>query len=131
MNSITGVVAIVMIFGLPVVAILAVMVIVLALAQRRHRERMKMIEQGILPPPPRQTAKTYFGLLIWGVILLAFGLALFVGELAKKSNDITGGLIFGLIGLGLIVCFAFIRGMRKKEMPAVDADKRSETPPQG
>ena len=35
-----------------------------------------MIERGMTPPPPRQQPGRYYGLLIAGAILFAFGLAM-------------------------------------------------------
>jgi hypothetical protein len=108
-------VAIVMIFGVPIVAIIAALAIIMSVVNRRHKERMKMIEQGMMPPPPRQQKGNYYGLLIAGAIFFAFGLALFAGELAGRGNDFTGGFIFGFIGLAMLACFAVIRTTRKSE----------------
>jgi len=114
-NSVTGIIAIVMIFGVPMIAIIAALAIVMSVVNRRHKERMKMIEQGMMPPPPRKQKGNYYGLMITGAILFAFGLALFAGELASRGNDFTGGFLFGFIGLAMLACFAVIRVARKNE----------------
>jgi ABC-type uncharacterized transport system permease subunit len=114
-DSATGIVAVTLIFAPTILAIIAVLAIVLAVVNRRHRERMKMIEQGMMPPPPRKQKGNYYGLLITGAIFLAFGLALFAGKLAERSTDLTGGFIFGFIGLAMLACFAIIRAARKTE----------------
>jgi uncharacterized membrane protein (UPF0136 family) len=116
LNSVTGMVAVVMIFGGPIIAIIATLAIVMSVVNRRHKERMKMIEQGMMPPPPRKQKGNYNGLMIAGAIFAAFGLALFVAELARGKIS-EGGLIFGFIGLALLACFAVIRTARKNEPP--------------
>jgi hypothetical protein len=127
-NSITGMIAVVMVFAVPIIAVIAVLAIIMAVVGRRHKERMKMIEQGMMPPPPRKQKGNYYGLLITGAIFLAFGLALFAAELASKGNDFGGGFIFGFIGLAMLACFAIIRVARKKE-PADQPENHPPAPP--
>jgi hypothetical protein len=127
-NSVTGIIAIVMIFGVPIIAIIAALAIVMSVVNRRHKERMKMIEQGMMPPPPRKQKGNYYGLMITGAIFFAFGLALFAGELASRGNDFTGGFLFGFIGLAMLACFAIIRVARKNE-PAVNGGVYPPSPP--
>jgi len=115
LDSATGIVVVTLIFAPAIIAIIAILAIVLAVVSRRHKERMKMIEQGMVPPPPRQQKGNYYGLLISGAILFAFGLALFAGEMAGQGRDYTGGFIFGFIGLAMLACFAIIRVARKNE----------------
>ena len=127
-NSVTGIIAIVMIFGVPIIAIIAALAIVMSVVNRRHKERMKMIEQGMMPPPPRKQKGNYYGLMITGAIFFAFGLALFAGELASRGNDFMGGFLFGFIGLAMLACFAIIRVARKNE-PAVNGSVYPPSPP--
>jgi hypothetical protein len=124
-NSVTGIVAIVMIFGVPIIAIIATMAIVMAVVGRRHKERMKMIEQGMMPPPPRKQKGNYYGLMITGAIFFAFGLAMFAAALAGQESDYTPGFIFGFVGLAMLACFAIIRVVRKNE----PADNNGAYPP--
>ena len=128
MNSLTGVTAIVMIFGLPIVAVVGAFVVAVAISGKKHRERMKMIEQGMMPPPNRRRTGNFYALLIIGAIFFAFGLALFFGQLAGHGSDFTGGFIFGFIGLAMLACFAIIRRARKNE-PADKTDACQPTPP--
>ncbi|MCX6842393.1 MAG: hypothetical protein NTX53_08960 [candidate division WOR-3 bacterium] len=129
LNTFTGIFAIAMVFAVPIISVIAAMAIILAVVNRRHRERMKMIEQGMMPPPPRKQKGNYYGLLITGAIFLAFGLALFVAELAGGGKVDEGGLIFGFIGLAMLACFAIIRVARKNE-PADKTDSgKPELPP--
>jgi hypothetical protein len=127
-TSFSGMVIVAIIFAVPILAVIAVMAIILTVVNRRHRERMKMIEQGMMPPPPRKQKGSYNGLLITGSIFSAFGLALVAGELASRGNDFTGGFIFGFIGLALLACFAIIRAARKNE-PADKLDAYQPPPP--
>ena len=127
-DSVTGIVAIVMIFGVPIIAIIAALAIVISVVNRRHKERMKMIEQGMMPPPPRKQKGNYYGLMITGAIFLAFGLAQFVAKLAGSGRISEGGLIFGFVGLAMLACFAIIR-MAQKNEPADRIEDRPPAPP--
>ncbi|HTW91777.1 MAG TPA: DUF6249 domain-containing protein [bacterium] len=117
LNSFNGTLAIFLIFGLPIVAVVGAFVVAITGSQKRHRERMKMIEQGMMPPPHRRRTGNFYALLIIGAILLAFGLALVFGQVAQRGNDFTGGFIFGFIGLAMLACFAIIRAARRREQP--------------
>lgn len=126
-SSITGIVAIVMIFGLPIIAILATLVIVMAASRARHRERMKMIEQGIVPPAPaRRRAGNYYPLLITGAVFFTFGLGMGLVSLVSDEAELEPGFIFGSVGLGLLVTFIIIRVMNRRQQQAPPA----EPPPQ-
>ena len=129
-NSFTGVVAVVMIFGIPIVTTIMIAAVILSVAGKRHKERMKMIEQGMVPPPPRKQQGNYYGLLIAGAIIFAFGLALLVGEIASRGDDLTGGLIFAFPGAGLLIAFIVIRANKKTE-PARPEDSKelAQDPP--
>jgi hypothetical protein len=128
LNTFTGIFAIAMVFAVPIISVIAVLAIVLSVVNRRHRERMKMIEQGMMPPPPRKQTGNYNGLLITGAIFSAFGLALVAGELAGGGKDLTGGFIFGFIGLAMLACFAIIRSARKNEPPDITDSGKPEPP---
>lgn len=128
-NSVTGIIAIVMVFGVPIIGIIATMAIIMAVVGRRHKERMKMIEQGMMPPPPRKQKGNYYGLLIAGAILFAFGLAMFAAALAGQESDYTPGFIFGFVGLAMLACFAVIRVARKNEPAGNNNDYQPPPPP--
>ncbi len=128
LNSFTGTLAVFLIFGLPIVAVVGAFVVAIVASQKKHRERMKMIEQGIVPPPRVRRTGNFYPLLIIGAIFLAFGLALILGELAQRGSDLTGGFIFGFIGLAMLACFAIIRVARKNE-PADITETRPPAPP--
>jgi hypothetical protein len=126
-STFTGMVIVAIVFAPLIISVIAVLAIVLSVVNRRHKERMKMIEQGMMPPPPRKQKGGYHGLLITGAIFSAFGLALVAGELASRGNDLKGGFIFGFIGLALLACFAIIRSARKNE-PADKLDAYQPPP---
>ncbi len=128
-NSVTGIVAITMVFAVPILAIIATMAIIMAVVGRRHKERMKMIEQGMMPPPPRKQKGNYYGLMITGAIFFAFGLAMFAAALVGQENDYTPGFIFGFIGLAMLACFAIIRVVRKNEPAGNNGDHQPPPPP--
>jgi hypothetical protein len=127
-STFTGMVIVAIIFAPLILAVIAVLAIILAVVNRRHRERMKMIEQGMILPTPRPKKGNYYGLLTTGAIFFAFGLALFAGKLAERGNDFTGGFIFGFIGLALLACFAIVRLARKSE-PAGRPEGGPPAPP--
>ena len=129
MNSFTGVLAVALIFGLPIVAVVGAFVVALVASQKKHRERMKMIEQGMMPPLHHRHTGNFYALLIVGAIMFAFGLALFAAELASRGNDFQGGFIFGFIGLAMLACFAIIRVARKNEPPDKLDSGKPEPPP--
>jgi drug/metabolite transporter (DMT)-like permease len=126
-SSFGGMAIVAIVFAPTIIAIIATMAIILAVVNRRHKERMKMIEQGMMPPPPRKPKGNYNGLMITGAIFFAFGLALFVAELARGKVS-EGGLIFGFIGLAMLGCFATIRAGRKNDPSDVGDSGRSEPP---
>jgi preprotein translocase subunit YajC len=115
LNSFTGLAAVVLIFLPATLVVIALLALFLALINRRHKERMKMIEQGMVPAPPPKRTGNYYPLLIVGSIFTAFGLALFCTELVSRGGDFEGGVIFGFIGLAQIACFIIIRLMRKRD----------------
>jgi Domain of unknown function (DUF6249) len=129
-NSFTGVVAVIMIFGIPIVTTALIAAVILSVAGKRHKERMKMIEQGMVPPPPRKQRGNYYGLLIAGAIVFAFGLALLAGDLATRGGDPEGGLIFSFVGAAMLITFAIIRAYRKKEPTTPEPGKEiTQDPP--
>jgi hypothetical protein len=123
-SPITGMVAVVMLFGLPIIAILATLLIILISGRARHLERMKMIEQGIAPPAPaRRRTGNYYALLITGAIFFMFGLGMGLVSLASDEADLEPGFIFGSVGLGMLVTFVVIRILNRRQ-------QRQSAPPE-
>jgi preprotein translocase subunit YajC len=118
-----------MVFAVPIVAIIAVMAVIMTLSTKRHRERMKMIEQGLVPTTTPKKSRRSYALIGWGAVLLAFGLALTVGMLISGDPDeLTPGLMFGFIGLAMIIVHFVIASQRKREeLP--DNNGRADNPP--
>jgi hypothetical protein len=116
LDSFGGIVAVIMIFAVPIVTVSVIAGIIMSLAGKRHKERMRMIEAGLVPPNPSRPGGRY-GMLVFGAIMLAFGLALLIGELTKSSGDLQGGLIFFFVGVALVGSFAWIRSKQRTEAP--------------
>ncbi len=114
MSSFTGTLAVFMVFFIPIIAIVAIMAVILTALRRRHKERMKMIEQGLMPPAPQRSGN-YYPLLITGAIFFAFGLGMTILGLAGQSSEFEPGAIFGSIGLGMLICFIVIRVLNRKK----------------
>lgn len=114
-DSLTGIIIVAIILAVPILSVIAVLAVTLAVVNRRHKERMKMIEQGMMPAPPPKRTGNYYALLIVGSIFTAFGLALLGTALASHDSDLAGGFIFGFIGIAQIICFVIIRMMRRQE----------------
>ena len=126
LNSVTGVVAVTLIFGIPILAIIATLVIVFAAINRSHRERMKMIEQGMVPALPKRCSGNYYALLITGATFLAFGLAMLVLSLVSTAGEWEPALIFGFVGAALLVCWGVIRRLNRKN-PTEQAEPPART----
>ena len=124
MSSFTGTLAVFMVFFIPILAIIAVMAIILTAVRRKHKERMKMIEQGLMPPLPRRSGN-YYALLITGAISFAFGLGMTILGIAGRSDEYEPGAIFGSTGLAMLICFVVIRALNRKKAA------RSEDGPNG
>jgi len=93
-DSATGIVVVALIFAVPIIAVIAAFAITLSVVNARHKERMKMIEQGIDAAPPRKQKGNYYGLMITGAIFFAFGLALFCRRTSPAgANDFMGGFL--------------------------------------
>lgn len=123
-ESLAAPLAVTLALGLPIIGILAGLVLILVIARNRHRERMKMIEQGMLPPQRTRTGN-YYPLLITGAILFAFGLGLFLLQLLSPKPDFDGAFILGFPGLAMLACFIIIRKLRGKRP---DATPPGQTP---
>jgi uncharacterized membrane protein HdeD (DUF308 family) len=129
LNSLTGVVAVVMLFAVPIVTTALIAAVILSVAGKRHKERLKMIEQGMIPPPPRKTRG--YALLGWGAVSAALGLALLVAQLAARSlDDLAGGFIFLFVGAAMIIVWLIRHNNQRRELVADEPPKSvTQTPP--
>jgi ABC-type Mn2+/Zn2+ transport system permease subunit len=90
----------------------------------RHKERMAMLEKGFSADQIRSIAHRVFkgrsplGSLQWGIIILAVGLAIIVGNFLRTVYNVDESVIAGLIflfgGLGLVI-FYFIAAKKMGE----------------
>jgi preprotein translocase subunit YajC len=90
----------------------------------RHKERMAMIDKGFTPEQIRSIARRMFkgssplGSLKWGIIIVAIGLAIIVGNFLRAvyniDESIVAGVIFLFAGLALVI-FYFIAAKKTRE----------------
>jgi hypothetical protein len=88
----------------------------------RHKERMTMIEKGMTAEDIKtlyERSHRGYGLrapLMWGIVLVAVGLAAIVGVVASNwyhlDDEIVPAIMALFAGIGLVVFYAI---MRKKE----------------
>ena len=103
MGEFIGLVAVIFIFG-------SIPAIVIFIAAKRHKEKMKLIEKGVNMPIHSQAAHIDSGSkpLLWGLIAVAIGLALlFSGFVIQRSMDrdlVTFGMFF-LFGGGAVLLY--------------------------
>ncbi|TKJ38397.1 hypothetical protein CEE37_12825 [candidate division LCP-89 bacterium B3_LCP] len=95
---------------LPAIFILAGLVIAIAAFRHRakrnqleHQERMLALEKGVALPeavmPPARQSNPYF----WGIVMVAFGLALLVGYAVDGAVEfIIWGAIFLFVGAAVL-----------------------------
>ena len=83
MEYLTGIFAIISIFALPMIT---AMVLILKKLNSTHKERMGLIEQGIIPPnqTKRKSTPNRYRSLRNGVILIALGIGIIVGFLGTN-----------------------------------------------
>jgi peptidoglycan/LPS O-acetylase OafA/YrhL len=85
--------------------------------QLEHAERMLALEKGApLPEPvitPPKPKNPYF----WGIVLGAFGLALFIGFAVDSNGEyLIWGAIFLLVGVAILVAnLLHLKDIKKKE----------------
>jgi hypothetical protein len=96
---------------IPLVFFAALFGIIYVFVSARNKERMAMIEKGVNPKEFLQTASpNVYGILKWALLLVGFGLGLFIGSLLETYTAIqeepayfASALFFG--GLGLVIAF--------------------------
>ena len=76
-----------------------------------HKKKMALIEKGLYSQEehakPKNPAQQVLG---WGLVLTGFGIALLIGFFWGGTPDVAlPGLIFGFIGVALLIFFAVIR----------------------
>ena len=83
MKELAGIIAIISIFALPMIT---AMVLILKKLSSVHKERMGMIQQGIIPPnePKRKSTPNRYRSLRNGIILIGLGIGFIVGILGTN-----------------------------------------------
>ncbi|MGD0337639.1 MAG: DUF6249 domain-containing protein [Bacteroidota bacterium] len=90
----------------------------------KHRERMAMLEKGFSPEQIQSIARRAFRVqsplasLKWGIIIVAIGLAIIVGNFLRTvynvDESIIAGVIFLFAGLALVIYY-FIASKKEQE----------------
>ena len=122
----------------PLIVFASITAIVIFIASRRHNERLEMIKRGINPirlVPPKTGGKT----LLFGLICIAIGLALFISVLATgfdrhEHDTLSISLMFLLGGASLLVYWKLTAGDRERAIRAyerqlAEESKKQETKP--
>ncbi len=85
MEDILGIVGVFMVF--PGLFVLLAYLI----SRHRHLERMRMIEKGMaVSLPIANSPRSAVRLRVWGIVLVAFGLAVWLTSLARFSLEVPG-----------------------------------------
>lgn len=118
MDELIPLVAIIVVIGLPIATGL---VIGLTSVKNDHRERMSLIEQGIIPPNRTKQKSTPNRLVSLrnGIVLIALGIGIMVGFLCSEylvfgfGNEfwVTGASVVFFLGVGYLVYFLVTRKM--------------------
>lgn len=118
MNDVAGIIAILSAVALPIATGL---VIGLTSVKNQHRERMGLINQGIIPPEgmKKKANPNRFVSLRNGIVLIALGIGVIVGFLCSENlaiaqdNEfwIIGASVVFFLGLGYLVYFLVTQKM--------------------
>ena len=126
MKELAGIIAIISIFALPMIT---AMVLILKKLSSVHKERMGMIQQGIIPPnePKRKSIPNRYRSLRNGIILVWLGLGVIVGfvtanNLGTYENKffIVIAIIVLFLGLGYLSFFLITRNIKINNGDKVD-----------
>ena len=97
---------------IPVLAMVLVVPVIIKLLSD-NKTRRKLIEKGLVDEKVKylflDKPKEYVSSsLKWGMVLIAIGLAVFVGQMAPKElvEEVTIGAMFVLGGLALVIYYA-------------------------
>ena len=112
MGELIGLVAVICIFGLPLIAGI---VLGLRAMKNRNQERMGLINQGIIPPdtPKKKSDPNKMVSLRNGIVLISLGIGIIVGFLCSEylvigqGNEfwVTGASVVFFLGVGYLMYF--------------------------
>ncbi|ULB35062.1 MULTISPECIES: DUF6249 domain-containing protein [Proteiniphilum] len=118
MEDLIAIIAIVCIFGLPVIAGI---ILGMRAIKSRNDERMGLINQGIIPPdtPKKKAAPNRLVSLRNGIVLVALGIGIIVGFLCSEylaigeGNEfwVTGASVVFFLGIGYLIYFLVTQKM--------------------
>lgn len=128
-ETLVAVVAVFSIFALPLIT---AMVLILKKLSSTHKERMGLIQQGIIPPnePKRKSTPNRYRSLRNGVLLIALGVGLIVGFLGANylpmSEDnsflfVTASIVL-FLGIGYTVFFLITKDAKDYKNYDLDSD---------
>ena len=129
MNDLEGVIAIISIFALPVITAL---VLIFKKLNSTHKERMSLIQQGIIPPnqTKRKSVPNRYRSLRNGIILIALGIGIIVGFIGTnylvigEDNPflfVIASTVF-FLGIGYTVFFIVTRNVKSYKSLDIDND---------
>ena len=133
MDDLAGIIAIISIFALPMIT---AMVLIFKKISSTHKERMGMIEQGIIPPnepkrkPKQQSTPNRYVSLRNGIILVTLGIGFIVGFLGIQYLVIgeenpfffLAASIVLFLGIGYLVFFLITRKVKEYNNFDLDTD---------
>ncbi|MDD2930405.1 MAG: DUF6249 domain-containing protein [Fermentimonas sp.] len=118
MGELIGLVAVICIFGLPLIAGI---VLGLRAMKNRNQERMGLINQGIIPPdtPKKKSDPNKMVSLRNGIVLISLGIGIIVGFLCSEylvigqGNEflVTGASVVFFLGVGYLIYFLVTQKM--------------------
>ncbi|MFA5656884.1 MAG: DUF6249 domain-containing protein [Dysgonamonadaceae bacterium] len=129
MEDLEGIIAIISIFALPMIT---AMVLILKKLNSSHKERMGLIQQGIIPPngPKRKSTPNRYRSLRNGITLIALGIGIIVGFLGTnylvigEDNPflfVIASTVF-FLGIGYTVFFLITRKVKEYNSFDLDSD---------
>ena len=87
-------------FDVPFLSLMTIVIIVLYITSRRHRERMELIKRGIHPYSlSGRSSQTANRTLFFGLLGTASGLAFFLASFFISAHDKDGMVVAGLFCL--------------------------------
>lgn len=118
MGELIGLVAVICIFGLPLIAGI---VLGLRAMKNQNQERMGLINQGIIPPdtPKKKSDPNKMVSLRNGIVLISLGIGIIVGFLCSEylvigqGNEfwVTGASVVFFLGVGYLIYFLVTQKM--------------------
>ena len=129
MESLIAIIAVLSIFALPVIA---AVVLIFKKINSTHKERIGMIQQGIIPPnePKRKSSPNRYRSLRNGIILVALGFGIIVGIIGTETLQFAenepflfaaASAIF-FLGLGYLAFFLITKNSKSNDDANADND---------